>query len=63
MSTDEPQGWSCLQEMAQSERNPKRLIEIVDQMNRLLDEQEHRASAARRPRNHLLARGPESVSE
>lgn len=43
MLLDEPKGWSYLQAMAQSERNPKRLMEIIDQMNRLLDEHENRA--------------------
>jgi hypothetical protein len=43
MWPDEPEGWSQLQAMAQRERNPKRLIEIIDQMNRVLDEHESRA--------------------
>jgi hypothetical protein len=43
MLPDEPKGWSHLQAMAQRERNPKRLIEIIDQMNRILDEQERKA--------------------
>jgi hypothetical protein len=46
MLADEPEGWRHLQEMAQRERNPKRLIEIIDQMNRLLDKHERRASGA-----------------
>jgi len=43
MLPDEPAGWSHLQAMAKQERDPKRLMEIIDQMNRLLDECERRA--------------------
>jgi hypothetical protein len=63
MLTDEPEGWNDLQEMAQRERNPKRLVAIIDQMNRLLDEQEHRTSGTMRARSDPSARVPESVSE
>lgn len=58
---DEPEGWSYLQGMAQQERDPKRLMEIIDQMNRLLDEQERWAKGGMRAGNHPSpARGPES---
>jgi hypothetical protein len=46
--------------MAQRERNPKRLIEIIDQMNRLLDKHERRASGAIRA---SLPHSPESLTE
>jgi hypothetical protein len=63
MFLDEPEGWNCLQEMAQRERNPKRLIEIINHMKRLLDEQERRASGRMRARNHPAPRSLESVRE
>jgi hypothetical protein len=47
---DEPEGWQRLQTMAQRERNPQRLVEIIDQMNRLLDEHERRAGGRGTPR-------------
>jgi|HubBroStandDraft_6_1064221.scaffolds.fasta_scaffold196841_2 hypothetical protein len=40
MSTDEPAGWRQLQAMALRETDPKRLVEIIDEMNRLVDEHE-----------------------
>ena len=60
MLADEPEGWRHLQEMAQRERNPKRLIEIIDQMNRLLDKHERRASGGTRA---TLPDSPESLIE
>jgi hypothetical protein len=42
MLLDEPQGWSRLQAMAQRERDPKRLVEIINQMICVLDEREGR---------------------
>jgi hypothetical protein len=44
MWPDEPKGWSHLQEMAKREKNPKRLVEIINQMIRLLDEREGRTA-------------------
>lgn len=43
MWPDEPDGWSHLQAMAKRERDPQRLIDIIDRMNRLLDAYEGRA--------------------
>ena len=40
MFTDEPEGWRQLQAMALRETDPKRLVEIIDEMNRLVDEHE-----------------------
>jgi hypothetical protein len=53
---DEPKGWQSLQAMAQRERNPQRLTEIIDQMNRLLDEHERMAESRGAPIPHSLAR-------
>jgi hypothetical protein len=33
---DEPKGWRKLQAMAQKERDPEKLAEILERMNRLL---------------------------
>ncbi len=41
---EEPRGWRSLQEMAQRERDPQRLASIIDQMNRLLDQNERMAA-------------------
>lgn len=38
-----PKGWQTLQERAQRERDPKKLAAIIDEMNRLLTEQEKAA--------------------
>lgn len=38
MLPDEPMGWPQLQAMALRERNAERLNQILDRMNRLLDE-------------------------
>lgn len=38
MLLDEPTGWRGLQAMALREQNPERLNQIIDRMNRLLDE-------------------------
>jgi hypothetical protein len=40
MFTDEPEGWRQLQAMALRETDPMRLVEIIDEMNRLVDEHE-----------------------
>lgn len=44
MFPDEPEGWSHLQTLAQRETDPKRLVEIINQMIRLLDEREGRTA-------------------
>ncbi len=33
---DEPEGWQILQTMAQQERDPQKLVLIIDKMNSLL---------------------------
>jgi hypothetical protein len=40
---DEPKGWRRLQKMALGERDPQKLIGIINQLNCLLDEHEERA--------------------
>jgi hypothetical protein len=35
---DEPKGWRRLQELAQKESDPQKLMTIIGQINRLLDE-------------------------
>lgn len=47
MLPEEPKGWRELQEMAQSERDPKKLAKIIDRMNELLAEQEKKARGER----------------
>lgn len=37
---DEPPGWRELQEKAQNERNPQKLMLLIDQINQLLTEWE-----------------------
>ena len=49
---DEPQGWRCLQEMAQQEKDPRVLASIIEKMNRLLDH--HERIAAREPSRPAL---------
>jgi hypothetical protein len=63
MVSNEPVGWSYLQGMALRERDPKRLIEIIDQMNRLLDEQERWADEGLAARNHPSPRAASAISE
>ncbi len=41
---DEPKGWRVLQKRAQLEKDPKKLAELIDEMNRLLSECEKAAS-------------------
>jgi hypothetical protein len=41
---NEPKGWKELQEMAQREDDPQKLAGIIEQMNRLLDEDEKEAA-------------------
>ena len=40
----EPKGWKKLWLKAQAERDPKKLIKLLDQLNALLAEQEKRAA-------------------
>jgi hypothetical protein len=47
MFTDEPEGWRQLQAMALRETDPKRRVEIIDEMNRLVDEHEGNTQTAR----------------
>ena len=56
MLPNEPEGWSYLQGMAKRESDPNRLVEIIDQMNRLLDEHERRTGGAMRTKKHPSAR-------
>jgi len=44
-SLDEPEGWRELQERARNEPDPKKLEEIIAEMNRLLSEREKKATA------------------
>ena len=44
MPLDEPQGWRELWGRAQEERDPKRLADLIEQMNQLLTEHEKRAA-------------------
>jgi 23S rRNA maturation mini-RNase III len=41
---EEPKGWRQLQQRAQREKDPKKLAQIIDQMNQLLTEHEHAAA-------------------
>jgi hypothetical protein len=43
-SAEEPPGWRELQEWAKSERDPRKLEAIIEEMNRLLTECEKRAA-------------------
>jgi hypothetical protein len=49
MLPGEPKGWRKLQEMAQRETDPKKLVAIIDKMNALLTEEEKKAQGKRRP--------------
>jgi hypothetical protein len=44
MLDDEPKGWRQLQELAQREKDPKELAQIIDLMNQLLTEHEKAAA-------------------
>jgi len=41
---DEPKGWRVLQKRAHLEKDPKKLAELIDEMNQLLAEYEKAAS-------------------
>ena len=45
MLDDEPKGWRDLQERALNERDPKKLMENLDQLNALLTRHERRITA------------------
>ncbi len=45
MLDDEPKGWRDLQERALNERDPKKLMRIIDQLNALLTRHERRITA------------------
>ena len=45
MLDDEPKGWRDLQEKALNEKNPKKLIKIIDRLNALLTRHERRITA------------------
>ncbi len=53
MLLEEPEGWSELQQKAQQERDPRRLIKIIDQLNALLTELEKRAAGYDRTEQSL----------
>ncbi len=44
MPLNEPEGWRWLWERAQQEKDPKRLAELIDQLNQLLTEHEKAAA-------------------
>jgi hypothetical protein len=46
---EEPKGWRRLQERAQREKDPKKLAQIIDQMNQLLTEHENAAAKEEKP--------------
>jgi hypothetical protein len=48
-TSGEPEGWSELQEQARNELDPRKLEEIIAEMNRLLSECEKRAAAGEMP--------------
>jgi hypothetical protein len=51
---DEPKGWRRLQQRAQSERDPKKLAQLIDQMNQLLTEHEKAAASEKKPASHSV---------
>jgi hypothetical protein len=46
---DEPKGWRQLQERAQRAKDPKKLAQIIDEMNRLLTAHEKAAAREEKP--------------
>jgi hypothetical protein len=60
---EEPKGWKCLQELAQREKDPRRLAQIIDQMNQLLTEQERAAADEERPSARSSRRKPIETSD
>ncbi len=51
MPLDEPEGWRSLWERAQQEKDPKKLAELIDQLNQLLTEHEKAAPEEEKPIN------------
>lgn len=49
MLPDEPKGWRKLWKVAQREKDPKRLAELIDQLNQLLAEHEKAAAEETKP--------------
>ncbi len=49
MPLDEPEGWRWLWERAQQEKDPKKLTELIDQLNQLLSVHEKATAAFVRP--------------
>jgi len=43
---NEPKGWRKRWLRAQKERDPKKLVELIDELNQLLTEEEKRAASA-----------------
>jgi hypothetical protein len=46
---DQPEGWRQLQERAQQEKDPEKLAEIIEEMNRLLSDREKAARRDEKP--------------
>lgn len=57
MESLEPEGWRELWERAQTERDSKKLLEILDDMNRLLNEWEKKNGSNIRSSTSDLRRG------
>ncbi len=49
MPLSEPEGWRPLWERAQQEKEPKKLAELIDQLNQLLTEHEKAAAQEEQP--------------
>ena len=60
MPDDEPKGWRQLQEKAQREKDPKKLAEIIEQLNQLLTEHEKAAAEEEKASRSLRERPKES---
>jgi len=46
MQTQEKEHWQQLCDLAEKEQDPKRLAELVDALNRILDEERHPSKRA-----------------
>lgn len=46
MNTQEKEHWQRLCDLAEKEQDPKTLAELVDELNRILDEDEHPSKGA-----------------
>ncbi len=58
MLPDEPRGWRKLWEAAQRETDPKKLVELIEQMNQLLAEHEKAAAEETKPGTRSLDERP-----